>query len=398
LEKRRGGGSRRTPITSKQEGGAAMKLKLKPLEEQTIVITGGSSGIGLATAKMAAARGANVIIMSRDEEGCRKVCDEIKADGRRCDYVVGDVGKREDMRRAVQTVIERHGGFDTWVNNAGVGAYATLQELSDEDHERLMQTNYWGVVYGSTEALPHLKARGGALINTGSISSEMPAPILSAYTASKFAVKGFTDSLRLELIHQQAPVSVTLIQPSGIHTPFGDHALNYMDDASKVPPPVYAPELVAEAICHAAEHPERSMMIGGAGRIMTWAAHFLPNLSDSLFARAFFATAVDPNRPPRDKKGGFHEAGSSGELYGDQKDYMRKTSIFTTFSTHPKTTVAGAAFAGLAGAALVSWFLKPPPQGKQQPAPREEDEVLGEQPRADDIRVDSNRERALLSV
>ncbi len=348
-----------------------MTPKLKPLNEQTIVITGGSSGLGLATAKMAAERGANVVIVSRDEEGLRRICDEMKAEGARIDHVVADVGERDQVRHVVEQVIARHGGFDTWVNNAGVAAYARLENLSDEDHEQMFRTNYWGVVYGSTEALPHLKAHGGALINTGSISSEMPAPVLSGYTATKFAVKGFTDSLRLELIHDRAPVSVTLIQPSGMHTPFGDHAKNYLDHASKVPPPVYAPELVAEAICHAAEHPMRSIMVGGVGRLMTWAAHQFPQLTDAIYSRAFFKTAVDKSRPPRQDTGGFDRAGSSGRLYGDQQDYMRKTSFFTTFSTRPKTTVAAVAGAGLVGAGLVSWLLKPRPQGSQQPhAPR----------------------------
>lgn len=356
-----------------------MRIALKPIEEQTIVITGGTSGIGLATAKMAAERGAQVVVMARNEDGCRRVAAEIEADGGRCGYVTGDVGVRADVRRAVETVIARHGGFDTWVNDAGVGAYATLTEISDEDHERLIRTNYWGVVYGSTEALAHLREHGGALINIGSISSDMPAPVLSAYTASKFAVKGFTDSLRLELMHEDAPVSVTLIQPSGIHTPFGDHALNYLDHASKVPPPVYAPELVAEAILHSAEHPTRSFMIGGTGRVLTWAARTFPKLTDTLYSNLFFKTAIDPTRPPRAAKGGFHEAGSAGRLYGDQSDGMRRSSIFNTAQLHPTATVASVAAAGVAGAAITAWLLRPDAQGAQEPA----EEAHGDVPRVE---------------
>ena len=346
-------------------------MKLKPLEEQTIVITGGSSGIGLATAKMAAHRGAHVVVVSRDEVGLARICDEIRAQGGRADYVAADVGKREEMRRVVETVLTRHGGFDTWVNNAGVAAYAKLEELTDEDHERMFATNYWGVVYGSTEALKHLRERSGALINTGSISSEMPAPILGAYTASKFAVKGFTDSLRLELMHDKAPVSVTLIQPSGIHTPFGDHAKNYLDSASKVPPPVYAPEVVAEAICHAAEHPTRDIVIGAAGRMMIAASRLFPRLADRLYSRLFFKTAKDESRAPRRREGGLHRAGSSGELYGDQKDGMLKSSLYTSMRMKPARTVATVAAVGIAGAALTTFLLRPKAQGDQEPAERE---------------------------
>lgn len=329
-------------------------MKLKPLEEQTIVITGGSSGIGLATAREAAARGANVILIARNEDGLRKAADGIRAEGGRCDYLSADVGSREQVREAVKTVIERHGGFDTWVSNAGVGVYARLEELSDEDHRRLFDTNYWGVVHCATEALPHLKRHGGALITTGSISSQIPAPVLSSYTASKYAVKGYIDSLRLELMHEKAPVSVTLIQPSGVNTPFGEHSLNRMEGRSIVPEPVYSPEIVAGAICHAAEHPTRDMIVGGSGRAMTLLANFAPHLADRVFSFAFFKTALDRNQPKREVEGGFHRGGGSGEIFGDQTERMRRTSLYTTLRSHPLASGLGLMtfVAGAAGALL----------------------------------------------
>lgn len=348
-------------------------MKLKPIEEQTIVITGGSSGIGLATAKMAAQRGANVVIVARDEEGMKKICDEIRGEGGRADYAVADVGERDAMRRAVDTVVERHGGFDTWYNCAGVGVYARLDEISDEDHERLFRTNYWGVVFGSMEALRHLKEKGGALINQGSIASEMPVTILGAYTATKHAVKGFTDSLRQELIEEGAPVSVTLIKPAGIHTPFGDHSKNYMDGASVVPPPVYAPEVVADAVLGAAEHPIRDVTIGGSGKAMVWMQRYLPNVADRLFSRLFPIMAKDKSKPPRKMEGGLHEAGSSGEMYGDQDSFMLKSSIYTSFRTHPARTIATAAAVGAGAAAVTGWLLRPTPQGDQEPSAEPED-------------------------
>jgi len=329
-------------------------MKLKSLNEQTIVITGGSSGIGLAAAKMAAAKGANVVLVARNEDGLKQAAQQIRDEGGRCDYVVADVGSRDEVRAAVEAVIERHGGFDTWVSNAGVGVYAKLEELGDEDHRRLFDTNYWGVVHCATEALPHLKQRGGALVTTGSISSQIPAPVLSSYTASKYAVKGYIDSLRLELMHEKAPVSVTLIQPSGINTPFGEHSLNRMDGRSKVPVPVYSPDIVAKAICRAAEHPTRDMIVGGSGRAMTLLSKFAPNLADRVFSVAFFKTAIDPTQPKREMDGGFHEGGGKGEVYGDQMDQMRRTSVYAALRRHPVAASIGLAtlLTGAAGLLL----------------------------------------------
>ena len=351
-------------------------MKLKPISEQTIVITGGSSGIGLTTAKMAAERGANVIILSRDEQGMRKICDEARMNGHKMDYVVADVGEREQVRAAADTIIQRHGGFDTWYNCAGVGVYAKLEEVSDEDHQRVFQTNYWGVVFGSLEALDHLKNKGGTIINQGSIASDMPTPLLSAYTASKHAVKGFTNSLRQELIDEGIPVSVTLIKPASIHTPFTEHAKNYTDDAAVVPPPIYAPEVVADAALAAAEKPIREVYVGGSAPILSAIQHALPRLADRLFSRGFTLFAKDRSMPPQQRTGGFDRPGSSGNMYGDQGDFMLKSSLYTSAKTNPAKTLATAAAVGAGAVALTSWLLRPKPQGDQKP----HESTIGEHP------------------
>jgi short-subunit dehydrogenase len=331
-----------------------MTVRLKPLKQQTIVVTGATSGIGLMIAQKAARRGAHVVLVARNEDVLKRTVADIRAEGGRADHVAADVGERDDVRKVVETTIARHGGFDTWVNDAGVGAYARLEDISDEDHHKLFQTNYWGVVYGSTEALKHLKERGGALINIGSIASDLPTPLLSSYAASKHAVKGFTDSLRLELLHDKAPVSVTLIKPSGINTPFRNHAINYQDVQAMVPPPVYHPALVAKAVLHAAEHPLRDVTIGGAGAAQIALVRMFPALADRLFTSVFFKTARDETTADPGKSA-LHDPGEGGGPVGDQDSYPIPMSPYTELQLHPH--FKRALYAVAAGAAA-AWVVK----------------------------------------
>lgn len=205
------------------------KVKLKPLEEQVIVITGASSGIGLATAKCAAKRGAKVVMAARSEEATKKIVDELNSAGGEAIFVPCDVSKKEQVEQLARAAVDRFGRIDTWVNNAGVSIYGRLDEVSEEDSRQLFETNFWGVYHGSLAALPYLKEHGGALINLGSEVSEAVVPLQGMYAASKHAVKGFVDALRVEIEQlDEAPVSITLIQPTATDTPFPQHARNYM--------------------------------------------------------------------------------------------------------------------------------------------------------------------------
>ncbi len=262
-----------------------MIIRLKPLSDQTIVITGASSGIGRATALAAARHGARIVLAARDASALRHVGDAVRKHGGQARSIAADVGRREDVEALAAFAIEAFGGFDTWVNNAGVAMFSRLEETVEADARRLFDTNFWGTVHGSLVALKTLKSGGGALINVGSIVGDFGVPIQGMYSASKHAVKAFTDTLRIELEVEEAPVSVTLIKPAAVATPIIANVGNTTGREAKLPAPHYAPEEVAHAILHAAAHPQRDIYVGGTGRLMSLFAQAVPHLADKVSAR-----------------------------------------------------------------------------------------------------------------
>ncbi|HEX8233888.1 MAG TPA: SDR family oxidoreductase [Caulobacteraceae bacterium] len=325
--------------------------KLKPLNEQVIVVTGASSGIGLATAQRAAKRGARVLLASRNHDALKAITDEINKDGGDAAYVVADVGVREDVERIAQCAAERFGGFDTWVNDAGVGIFARIEAVSEEDARRLFDTNFWGVVNGSQIALRQLKSRGGALINVGSIESDIAVPLHGVYAASKHAVKAFTDALRAELREEGAPVSVTLIKPGSIGTPMLQNFKNEMPEEARFPPPVYRPEDVALAILHAAVHPKQEIYVGSAAKMMSLSKRATPKLFDRIGSLIFMPleTQDEPNRTRRDN---LYAPAFDGQVRGEHPGMVRP-SLYTRASLHPVITGAALLTGLLAAAAII---------------------------------------------
>lgn len=280
----------------------AMAPKLKPLKDQVMVITGASSGIGLATALSASRRGVKLALAARSRETLNQIVADVNARGGDAIAVPCDVADCTDVENLANQVIGHFGGFDTWVNNAGLGMYGRLDEVDLNDGKRLFDVNFWGVVYGSLAALPHLKQNGGALINVGSEVSEAATPWLGLYTASKHAVKGFTDSLRIEIEKiDQAPVSITLIQPTAVNTPFPEHSRNFMSHQPKLPEPLIDPQLVADAILKAAASPKRTVKVGLKAVVDTMVATLLPAVADSFAARVVDDLHYDAL--PRDVEG-----------------------------------------------------------------------------------------------
>lgn len=292
------------------------------------------------------------MLAARSDEALRQLVDEIKAQGGEAIHVVADVTREQDVRRIAETAIERFGGFDTWVNNAGVSIYGRVLEVSMEDHRQLFETNYWGLVHGSRVACEHLKHRGGALINVGSSLSDRAIPLQGTYCASKHAVKGFTDALRMELEEEDAPISVTLIKPSAIDTPYKEHAKNYLPVEPQNPPPVYAPETVAEAILHSAEHPERDVFVGTGGKVLSVLGEYAPRVTDKVMESVMFDLQKTDQPAPASRKDGLYEASGKLEERGGYDGHVAESSLYTKASLHPFITGALILGTGLAIAAL----------------------------------------------
>lgn len=297
-----------------------MATKLKKLSEQVMVITGASSGIGLATAEAAAEKGAKLVLAARSARALEAIAGRITNAGGEAVAVTCDVADRAQVDALARTAVERFGRIDTWVNNAGTGIYARLDEASDADSRRVFDVNYWGVVYGCLAALPHLKTNGGALITVGSEVSEGYVAILGQYVASKHAVKGFVDCLRVEIEDMdKSPVSVTLIQPTAVNTPFPQHARNYMPQDAKLPDPMIDPTQVADAILNAAESPTREKRVGTMAKISTTVAMLFPSVADTMAAKQ--AGKMHTDTPPKNPEGALHRASedatdSAGQKHG----------------------------------------------------------------------------------
>ncbi|MFN8391172.1 MAG: SDR family oxidoreductase [Bdellovibrionota bacterium] len=292
-----------------------MSIPLKPLNQQVMVITGASSGIGLATAEAAAAKGVKVVLAARSKQALENIVQSIRSRGGEAYAVAADVASREELERVAQEAVIRFGRIDTWVNNAGVSIYGRLDEISEQDSRRLFDTNFWGVYHGSLVALHYLKTAGGAIINVGSEVSEAVIPLQGIYAASKHAVKGFTDALRVEIEEvSELPVAITLIQPTAVDTPYPQHAKNYMPQEPKLPDPMIEPEKVAEAILAAAVSQTRALRVGTMSKVNTMTAKLMPKLADKLSSKQVDRQHYD--EPPRNPNGALYQPSEMTTMVG----------------------------------------------------------------------------------
>lgn len=325
-----------------------MVLTLKPLRDQVIVVTGATSGNGLAIVEAAVQRGAAVVATARNDAALEALRARLSADGGRIAVCVADVSDIAAVERVAAVAVAAFGGFDSWVNNAATGTYGTLDQVPVADHRRVFDVNYFGVLHGSLVAARHLRGRGGAIVNIGSILSDRAIVEQGPYGATKHAVQALTDTLRMELEQEGAGISVTLIKPGAIDTPFPEHARNFMDQPPRLPPPLYAPSVVADAVLFACETPRRTLYAGGGGLLASLLSRAAPRVSDRIMELVgTFAQQKpgDPGDPAR-----------RDNLYDPRADALRGTqhvrartssSVLQAQKLHPAVVMLGVVGAGI---------------------------------------------------
>ena len=324
-------------------------------DREVVVITGASSGVGRATARAFGAAGAGVALLARESEGLRAATKEVDSDGGEGLTIPVDVADAEAVEAAAGHAEEQLGPIDVWVNNAMVSVFAPLTEIAPAEFRRVTEVTYLGTVYGTMAALKRMLPRDrGTIVQVGSALSYRAIPLQAPYCGAKFAIRGFTDSVRTELMHDRSRVWITMVQLPALNTPQFGVVLSRLPNKAQPVPPIYQPEVAAQGIVWAAHHRRREVWLGGITAATIMANSVVPGLLDRYLGRTGIKSqqtdeAADPDRPSNLWEPVPGDLGAHGEF--DDRAHGRSLQLWAT--TH---RWAAAGMAGAAAAVLGSRF------------------------------------------
>jgi NAD(P)-dependent dehydrogenase (short-subunit alcohol dehydrogenase family) len=325
-------------------------------QQQVVVVTGASSGVGRATAHAFAKRGAKIGLLARGRPGLEVAANEVRDLGGEAVVLPTDVADADQVEAAAAQIEEQFGPIDVWVNDAMATIFAPFAEISPEEFRRATEVTYLGTVYGTMAALRRMKPRDhGTVVQVGSALSYRAIPLQSAYCGAKFAIRGFTDSIRTELMHEHSKVWITMVQLPAINTPQFNWCRSKLPNHPQPVPPIFQPEVPAEAIYWAAHHRRREITVGGSAVKAIVGDKIAPGLADRYLARAGYEAQQVPNHPVGERPDNLFEpvsdlAATRGIF--DQRAHSR--SLQLPLTTHRQVlAAAGAVAIGALASALV---------------------------------------------
>jgi NAD(P)-dependent dehydrogenase (short-subunit alcohol dehydrogenase family) len=303
----------------------------RALSQQVVVITGASSGVGRETALQLAQQGATVVAAARNSEALTTLCQEVERLGGTATAVTTDVSEWNQVEDLARQAVAAHGRIDTWINCAAISLYGTVAEIEVPEIDRVLDVILRGQIYGMKAALAVMQPAGtGTIINVASALAVRSVPLQSAYCAAKAGIRGFAQSLRMELEHEQVPISVCTVLPSSINTPLFEHARSYLDVKPMPVPPIYEPSVVAGAILAVAQNPQDEVVVGGGGKMLTLVERFAPRLADQLLLGPGKAWSKQhSSQPPVDSDNLFSASTGPGAVDGSFGSKAKSTSVYT---------------------------------------------------------------------
>jgi NAD(P)-dependent dehydrogenase (short-subunit alcohol dehydrogenase family) len=271
--------------------------------QRVVVVTGASAGVGRAVAIGFAREGASVGLLARGRAGLEGARRDVEAAGGRALILQTDVADPEQVEAAAEEVQRAFGPIDVWVNNAMASVFSPIKETTPAEFKRVTDVTYLGVVYGTLAALRRMLPRDeGAIIQVGSALAYRGIPLQAAYCAAKHAIQGFCDSLRSELLHDGSHVRLTMVQLPAMNTPQFDWVRSRLPGRAQPVPPIFSPEVAADAILWASHHDRREIFVGAPTVTAIVGNKVFPNLGDHYLARNGYESqqtneAESPTRP-----------------------------------------------------------------------------------------------------
>jgi NAD(P)-dependent dehydrogenase (short-subunit alcohol dehydrogenase family) len=336
---------------------------------EVVVITGASAGVGRATVREFARHGAHIGLLARGQAGLDGALRDVEQLGGKGLVLPTDVSDADAVERAAEAVEREFGPIDVWVNDAMCSVFSPVKEMKPEEYRRVTEVTYLGVVYGTLAALKRMLPRDrGMIVQVGSALAYRGIPLQSAYCGAKHAIQGFTESLRCELIHDRSNVKITMVQMPALNTPQFDWVKSRLPRKPQPVPPIYQPEVAANAIHHAAHHYRREWYVGGSTAVVITGNKFFPGFGDWYLARQGYGAQQYDGHVGPDRRDNVFQPVDDTKDFGAHGDFDDRAADFS-WQLWADQNRGWVALAGLGAAGLLATALL----GRREPrgeAPR----------------------------